>query len=85
VCITDQDVAEKAAQIMGGLIHGPYQYDDRKPIFHATLERREEVLKLVKRLQPHMGERRQQAIAEMLEIAELHPPQRKWQRKWQRK
>lgn len=70
--MTDEDVLRRAAQIAAvGKVYGPYgPYKSnpysKKPFWQWHVTKREDALWLMKRLYPHMGQRRQEKIDEIL-------------------
>lgn len=76
---TDGDVIEKAAKLMGSLVHGPYTRPsdigkNRKPVFTTTLcsSKAADVMRLIR---PHMGARRGAKIDEILSFFATLAPQ----------
>ena len=64
--ITDQDIAERLASLIGARVYGPYISKlGHKSTFQVVLQGKEAatVMKLVS---PHMGQRRQARIKEIL-------------------
>lgn len=70
----DYDITEKAAQLMGGRIYGPYKAtlkgkvrENCQDYYEVRLQAKEKVIALCKELQPLMGTRRQKQIQVVLD------------------
>lgn len=72
--MTDKDVVYEARQRACdiGTITGPYKRENRKDIWIWTVHKQQDVLALVLRLYPYMGNRRQKKMREMLTAFHEH-------------
>lgn len=67
-CSNDLDTLEKAQQIAGGNINGPYKYGPRKqPHYQWGVRDKQHVVELMRTLHPYMGTRRKEQIDEALQ------------------
>lgn len=70
---TDKDVLERVAKSLNVKVGGPYTsfstqlQTRRRPTYNITLARRLDVIDIITRLQPHMGERRVAQIQLLLD------------------
>jgi hypothetical protein len=65
----DLDTLERVQRIVGGVINGPYEYVGNQPLWHWSFNSRAEALNLMRRLHPHMSQRRRVKIADILNQA----------------
>jgi hypothetical protein len=74
-CSNDLDTLERVqACAGGGRINGPYKYGDEKQNHYQWgLRKKSDVVKLMRRLHPFMGERRKHQISEALKKVGLNP------------
>jgi hypothetical protein len=77
VVMVDEDIIQRCLAISGvGRVWGPISPKDpkNKPTWAWQVASREDVVALMTKLRPLMGERRQRQIDECLSVHELHPP-----------
>ncbi len=75
VGMTDRDVIERAAALMGTAFRGPYRQKSHQPIYQ-TAARGQTAVALMRELLPLMGERRQGRIRQSLADWQARPNQR---------
>lgn len=63
----DKDVIERAAKLLRANVTGPYAHKHYSLMWRVTLARRQEVVSLVRALQPHMSARRSAQIQVLLD------------------
>jgi hypothetical protein len=66
VDMTDEDVIRRVAVIFGGTVTGPTYRADCKPIYHWRCYGVKPVQAVLRRMWPHLGERRRARAAEVI-------------------
>lgn len=65
---TDKDMAEKFALLTGTKMHGPFEQKNpkHKDMYRVYVNKRDGLDELLAFIKPHMGERRQEQIEQMI-------------------
>lgn len=64
--MTDEDVIEKAANLLGAKVGKPYQHpnQDYKPVYRFVVYGQDSLVEIFSLLEPHLGARRMEKVGE---------------------